>query len=125
MAGTAPAAGGGARTDSGGLPAGGRFQRLLRPPLHPAHGGGHLVIDAGGHAGLPLGFFLRFFANHGLLEVASRPQWYVIPGGSRNISAPYGGLAAADPPRLPGAGDRRGRTGSCSRAVMARIASTR
>lgn len=31
----------------------------------------------------PLKFFLRFFANHGLLEVANRPQWYVIPGGSR------------------------------------------
>lgn len=31
----------------------------------------------------PLKFFLRFFANHGLLDVTNRPQWYVIPGGSR------------------------------------------
>lgn len=31
----------------------------------------------------PLGFFLRFFLNHGLLDVTNRPQWYVIPGGSR------------------------------------------
>jgi predicted NAD/FAD-binding protein len=32
----------------------------------------------------PLGFFIRFFFNHGLLNVADRPQWYVIPGGSKN-----------------------------------------
>ena len=31
----------------------------------------------------PLPFFIRFFRNHGLLEVVNRPQWYVIPGGSR------------------------------------------
>ena len=31
----------------------------------------------------PLPFFVRFFRNHGLLEVTNRPQWYVIPGGSR------------------------------------------
>ncbi|MBY5946402.1 NAD(P)/FAD-dependent oxidoreductase [Photobacterium rosenbergii] len=31
----------------------------------------------------PLDFFIRFFRNHGLLEVTNRPQWYVIPGGSR------------------------------------------
>ncbi|MGL5304408.1 MAG: NAD(P)/FAD-dependent oxidoreductase [Aeromonas sp.] len=36
----------------------------------------------------PLGFFLRFFANHGLLEVANRPQWYVIAGGSREYIWP-------------------------------------
>lgn len=39
----------------------------------------------------PLGFFLRFFQNHGLLDVANRPQWYVIPGGSRQ----YLGLLTA------------------------------
>ena len=32
---------------------------------------------------IPLGFFLRFFLNHGLLDIVNRPQWYVIPGGSR------------------------------------------
>lgn len=31
----------------------------------------------------PLAFFLRFFNNHGLLEISQRPQWYVIEGGSR------------------------------------------
>ncbi|GAK84375.1 amine oxidase [Vibrio ponticus] len=31
----------------------------------------------------PLGFFARFFLNHGLLDVVNRPQWYVIKGGSK------------------------------------------
>lgn len=31
----------------------------------------------------PLALFLRFFDNHGLLDVLHRPQWYVVPGGSR------------------------------------------
>ncbi len=31
----------------------------------------------------PLPLFLHFFANHGLLDVTHRPQWYVVPGGSR------------------------------------------
>ncbi|RUO79253.1 NAD(P)/FAD-dependent oxidoreductase [Pseudidiomarina taiwanensis] len=30
----------------------------------------------------PLGFFLRFFENHGLLNVTDRPQWHTIIGGS-------------------------------------------
>ena len=33
--------------------------------------------------GFPLTFFVRFFDHHGLLNVADRPQWRVIPGGSR------------------------------------------
>lgn len=35
-----------------------------------------------------LGFFIRFFHHHGLLNVSDRPQWYVIPGGSREYIAP-------------------------------------
>lgn len=31
----------------------------------------------------PLALFLRFFENHGLLDIPQRPQWYVVPGGSR------------------------------------------
>ncbi|MBU1311097.1 MAG: FAD-dependent oxidoreductase [Gammaproteobacteria bacterium] len=31
----------------------------------------------------PLRFFLRFFNNHGLLNVTDRPQWSVIKGGSK------------------------------------------
>lgn len=35
-------------------------------------------------AQFPLGFFLRFFMNHGLLNIQDRPQWHVIKGGSRS-----------------------------------------
>jgi len=34
-------------------------------------------------ANFPLTLFLRFFDNHGLLDIANRPQWMVVPGGSR------------------------------------------
>lgn len=30
-----------------------------------------------------LKFFIRFFFNHGLLNITDRPQWHVVPGGSR------------------------------------------
>lgn len=33
-------------------------------------------------------FFVQFFHHHGLLNVTDRPQWYVIPGGSRCYLAP-------------------------------------
>lgn len=33
--------------------------------------------------GFPLPFFIRFFENHGLLNITDRPQWHVIKGGSR------------------------------------------
>ena len=32
----------------------------------------------------PLQFFLSFLTNPGLLDIANRPQWYVIEGGSRS-----------------------------------------
>jgi predicted NAD/FAD-binding protein len=35
-----------------------------------------------------LAFFVRFFNHHGLLNIQDRPQWYVIPGGSREYIAP-------------------------------------
>ncbi|NTS76470.1 FAD-dependent oxidoreductase [Catenovulum sp. SM1970] len=35
-----------------------------------------------------LKFFIQFFHNHGLLNINDRPQWYVIPGGSRNYIKP-------------------------------------
>lgn len=34
-------------------------------------------------ADYPAAWFLRFFENHGMLEVANRPTWKTIPGGSR------------------------------------------
>lgn len=36
----------------------------------------------------PLPFFLRFFLNHGLLDITNRPQWRVITGGSRSYIEP-------------------------------------
>lgn len=35
-----------------------------------------------------LKFFIRFFYNHGLLNVSDRPQWYVVKGGSAKYIAP-------------------------------------
>lgn len=45
----------------------------------------------------PLALFLRFFDHHGLLDIANRPQWFVVPGGSREyvrrmLTALYGHL---------------------------------
>lgn len=31
----------------------------------------------------PLKFFIRFFNNHGLLNIVNRPQWFTICGGSK------------------------------------------
>ena len=31
----------------------------------------------------PLQFFLKFFLNHGLLDIKNRPQWYAVKGGSK------------------------------------------
>ena len=36
----------------------------------------------------PLQFFVRFFHNHGLLNLRERPQWRVIKGGSRSYLEP-------------------------------------
>lgn len=36
----------------------------------------------------PLHFFVRFFDNHGLLDITNRPQWYTIVGGSSSYIAP-------------------------------------
>ena len=36
----------------------------------------------------PLAFFVRFFENHGLLDITNRPQWYTIKGGSSSYIGP-------------------------------------
>ncbi|RHW75028.1 NAD(P)/FAD-dependent oxidoreductase [Colwellia sp. RSH04] len=38
--------------------------------------------------GFEFKFFVKFFYNHGLLNVKDRPQWYVIPKGSRSYLTP-------------------------------------
>ncbi|MFT5542408.1 MAG: putative NAD/FAD-binding protein [Glaciecola sp.] len=39
-------------------------------------------------ANFPLSFFLKFFNNHGLLNITNRPQWFTIVGGSNQYIAP-------------------------------------
>lgn len=36
----------------------------------------------------PLSFFVKFFDNHGLLDLTNRPQWYTIQGGSSSYIEP-------------------------------------
>jgi predicted NAD/FAD-binding protein len=38
--------------------------------------------------GFQFRFFVQFFHHHGLLNIADRPQWYVIPNGSRSYLKP-------------------------------------
>lgn len=40
--------------------------------------------SVGDSKNFPFALFLRFFNNHGLLNIADRPQWYVIDNGSRS-----------------------------------------
>lgn len=42
----------------------------------------------------PAKTFLRFFKNHGLLNIIKRPQWYTVTGGSREYVRPL--IAALD-----------------------------
>lgn len=37
---------------------------------------------------MPARFFVRFFANHGMLQVRDRPRWYTVVGGSRSYLGP-------------------------------------
>lgn len=52
----------------------------------------------------PAHFFLRFFANHGLLDLRDRPQWRVVEGGSRTyverLLADFGGTLRLSTPVL-------------------------
>jgi uncharacterized protein len=31
----------------------------------------------------PVGSFVRFFHNHGLLQITNRPRWFTVPGGAK------------------------------------------
>ena len=37
---------------------------------------------------MPARFFIRFFSNHGMLQVKNRPQWRTVVGGSRSYLGP-------------------------------------
>jgi predicted NAD/FAD-binding protein len=37
---------------------------------------------------MPASFFVRFFENHGMLQVGDRPQWRTVVGGSRSYLGP-------------------------------------
>jgi len=60
--------------------------------------------DDSSMARFPLQFFVRFFRNHGLLDLRNRPQWRVIEGGSRSyipaLTAPYRDRILLDTPVL-------------------------
>ncbi len=44
----------------------------------------------------PMATFARFCHNHGLLQIANRPQWYTVRGGSRHyVDTVLAGLAQA------------------------------
>jgi uncharacterized protein len=49
----------------------------------------------------PIGAFVRFFNNHGLLQVSNRPQWFTVAGGSREyvnkLAAVVGEVRTASP----------------------------
>jgi len=49
--------------------------------------------DPGRMLGFPARFFVRFFANHGMLTINGRPQWRAIRGGSaryvEKLTAPF------------------------------------
>ena len=38
-------------------------------------------------AQFPIGSFVRFFNNHGLLQITDRPQWFTVAGGSKHYVA--------------------------------------
>lgn len=61
----------------------------------------------------PVRFFLRFFNNHGLLNVNERPQWAVIKGGSKSYVDALLAKAGTDSIRLNQqiSGVRRDETG--------------
>ncbi len=51
--------------------------------------------EPGSFGQIPLGFFYRFFNNHGLLTLTNQPQWLTIKGGSKeyvnNLTATFKG----------------------------------
>jgi predicted NAD/FAD-binding protein len=51
---------------------------------------GAAILSSGtrGMDAFPVGFFVSFFRNHGLLGISNRPQWRSLIGGSRSYIEP-------------------------------------
>ena len=66
----------------------------------------------------PLATFVNFCANHGLLQVADRPQWYTVRGGAKNYVERI--LATLDDVRLetPALSVARVSTGGASKVAV-------
>jgi len=66
----------------------------------------------------PLATFVNFCANHGLLQIADRPQWYTVKGGARNYVERI--LATLDDVRLetPALGFSRVSSGSATKVAV-------
>ena len=66
----------------------------------------------------PLATFVNFCANHGLLQVADRPQWYTVKGGARSYVERI--LATLDDVRLdaPALGVSRVQSGGASKVAV-------
>ncbi|MPW27875.1 FAD-dependent oxidoreductase [Agarivorans sp. B2Z047] len=71
-----------------------RFSRMFQENYLLPMGAAIWSSSLNGIMQFPMQFFARFFVNHGLLDVANRPQWYVIPGGSKQYIKPL--LAGLD-----------------------------
>ena len=74
-------------TDQGDLPLGEYLERegysdAFRRYYILAMGGAIWSCGEARIADFPAGFFVRFFAHHGLLQLRDRPRWRVLPGGS-------------------------------------------
>jgi uncharacterized protein len=66
----------------------------------------------------PVATMIRFCHNHGLIQVANRPQWYTVRGGARNYVRKM--LEAVPDARLntPVRSVRRPRSGDADQAVL-------
>lgn len=60
-----------------------RFGRAFREWYLLPMAGAIWSCPTGTMLGYPVATFFRFCANHGLLQVTDRPQWYTVRGGSR------------------------------------------
>jgi uncharacterized protein len=43
----------------------------------------------------PVGSFVRFFHNHGLLQITNRPRWFTVPGGAKQYVEKINALIVA------------------------------